>query len=111
MAKNILVHISETKIFEEFPKHKWININFHYRPNWKNKQKENFHIHSMNARLDLFFPFLGAKIFFSKNAAVITPYGPLTPCWVPEKTKELLPRKLPDRRTNLDHRTGGPIRE
>ena len=34
----------------------------------------------MNARPDLFFPFLGAKIFFSKNEAVITPYGPLTPC-------------------------------
>ena len=34
----------------------------------------------MNARLDLFFPFLGAKIFFSKNAAVIATYGPLTPC-------------------------------
>ena len=34
----------------------------------------------MNARRDLFFPFLGAKIFFSKNAAVIATYGPLTPC-------------------------------
>ena len=29
-----------------------------------------------------------------------TRHGFLTPCWVPEKTKEPIPRKLPKRRTD-----------
>ena len=47
------------------------------------------------------FPIFWAKIFFSKNSALsrTTPHSPLTPCYVSEKTNELIPRKFPDGRT------------
>ena len=37
LAKNILAHISGTKVFQDSPKFTAININFHYRPNWDKK--------------------------------------------------------------------------
>ena len=42
------------------------------------------------------------SLWFSKNLALscTTPHGPLTPSWVPKKTKEPIPRKLPKERTN-----------
>ena len=42
------------------------------------------------------------SLSFSKNLALscTTPHGPLTPSWVPKKTKEPIPRKLPKRRTD-----------
>ena len=51
-----------------------------------------------------FFPQFGGKTWFSRNLALsyTTPPGPLTLCWVPEKTKEPIPRKL------LNKRTGRP---
>ena len=45
------------------------------------------------------FPIFGVKRFFKKNPALsCTRLGPLTPCWVSEKSNEPIPRKLPDRR-------------
>ena len=41
------------------------------------------------------FPILGIKHFF---LSYTTPHGPLTPCWVPEKTKEPIPWKPLNRR-------------
>ena len=44
------------------------------------------------------FPFLVQKIFFEKIwLSCTTTHRPLTSCWVSEKTKEPIPRKLPDR--------------
>ena len=57
----------------------------------------------MNARI---FPIWGSKnIFFKKFSSVILSYGSLKPCCVLEKTKEPIPRKLPERRIDLIHRT------
>ena len=46
-----------------------------------------------------FSPFFGQKDFFKKNPTLSRKarHGPLTPCWVSEKTIEPIPRKLPDR--------------
>ena len=55
-------------------------------------------MHSKNPRLVLFFPFLGQVIILKKSGSTL--HGPLTPCWVPEKTKETIPRKLPKRKTD-----------
>ena len=72
----------------------------------------------MQKRIGLaYFPhFGGKKYFFSKIPAVILRYGSLTPCCVPETTREPIPRKLTDRRIDLIHRSllviaGGPIKE
>ena len=66
----------------------------------KLKNWEKIPIHSKNPRLGLFSPFWGKT--FSKNLALscTTPHGPLTPCWVPGKTKEPIPKTLPKRRTD-----------
>ena len=49
-----------------------------------------------------YFPHFEGKTLFSKDLTLsfTTPHGPLTPCWVPEKTREAIPRKIPNRRTN-----------
>ena len=59
------------------------NIKFHYGP---------------NSEKPYFRPTFGAEIFFSKNPALsrTRSHGPLTPCWVSEKTNEQILRKLPD---------------
>ena len=47
----------------------------------------------------LFFgPFFGQKSFLKKFSSVTHSNGLLTPCWVPEKNKEPIPRKLSDER-------------
>ena len=89
----------------DLSKHTVININFHYRPNGEKikelRKKLNFPINLKNPRLGLFSHFWG-KTLFSRNLPLscTTPQGPLTPCWVPEKTKEPIPRKLQNRRTD-----------
>ena len=47
------------------------------------------------------FPIFGAKRFFLRNPALShrKKHGPLTSCWVSQKTNESIPRKLPDGRT------------
>ena len=95
-------HISGTRVF---PNMKFVqaysnynNTNFQYRPNREKikdlRKKLNFPILSKNPRL--------GKTLFSKNLALscTTPHGSLTPCWVSEKTKEPIPRKLPNSRTD-----------
>ena len=59
------------------------NIKFHYGP---------------NSEKPYFRPTFGAEIFFSKNPALsrTRSHGPLTPCWVSEKTNEQILRKLLD---------------
>ena len=44
----------------------------------------------------------GSKTVFLKHLALLctTPHGPLTTRRVPGKTKEQIPRKLPNRRTD-----------
>ena len=109
LTKSILDHISGTRIF---PNMKFVyacsnysNINFHYRPNGEKikelRKKLNFPINLKNPRLGLFSHFWG-KTLFSRNLPLscTTPQGPLTPCSVPEKTKEPIPRKLQNRRTD-----------
>ena len=88
------------KLFKiwDFTKHTVININFHYRPNWK--KKLNFSIHSKNPRLVLFSTFWGQKYFFQKMLlSCTTPYGLLTLFWAPQKAKAWISSKLADRRT------------
>ena len=75
-----------------------------YQTEKKNKElrkKLNFPIHLKILRLGLFSPFLGKALFLKHLAlSCTTPQGPLTRCWVPEKTKELIPRKRSNRWTN-----------
>ena len=106
-----LDHISGTR---NFPNMKFVqaysnysNMNFHYRPNWekikKLRKKAKLSYIYIQRTLGLtYFPILGQNIFFFFNLALscTTRHGPLTPCWVPEKTKEPIRRKLPNRRTD-----------
>ena len=78
-------------------------IKFLYRQIQK-KLKQNFPINSKNPVFGPFwpiFPIFWGKRFFKKNLALprTTRHGPITPCWVSEKTNEPIPRKLPDWRT------------
>ena len=52
-----------------------------------------------------YFPHSWAKNFFPKSPAVLLRCGSLTPCCVPETTREPIPRKLTDRKTDLIHRS------
>ena len=89
------------KLFKilDFTKHTAININFHYRPNWK--KKLNFSIHLKNPRLVLFSPFWRQKYYFQKMLlSCKTLYGLLTLFWAPQKAKAWISRKLADRKTD-----------
>ena len=109
MAKSILGHISGIRIF---PNMKFVqaysnysNINFHYRPNRgkiKELKKKPKHSYIQIQRtLGLpYFPHFRPKHCFQKIwLSCTTRHRSLTPCWVPEKTKEPIRRKLPNRRT------------
>ena len=100
LARSILGHISGTRIFPNIklvqPYCNYSNINFNFSPNWEKikelRKNSNFPIHSKIPRLGLFSRFWGG-----------TSHEPLTPCWVSEKTKEPIQRKLPNRRTDRPH--------
>ena len=93
-------HISGTRIFPNIklvqPYCNYSNINFNFSPYWEKikelRKNPNFPIHSKIPRLGLFSRFWGG-----------TSHEPLTPCWVSEKTKEPIQRKLPNRRTDRPH--------
>ena len=65
------------------------------------RKKLNLPIHSKNPGRRIFSHF-ACKTWFSKDLALscTTPHGPLTPCWVSEKTKKSIPRKFLNRRTD-----------
>ena len=80
------------------------NTSSHWRPNWEKikelRKKLNFPIHSKNHRLGLISPFLGQNIIFKISGSVCsTLHEHLTSCWLPEKTKEPISIKLPNRKT------------
>ena len=79
----------DSKRSQYFSKHTAININFHYKPN-SEKKIFFFHTYSKNLRYGLFSPFLG-KIFFQQIQLC---QHHITLFWVPEKTKEPIPRRF-----------------
>ena len=109
LAKSILGHISEpefSQIWNSF-KHTAITIIQTFIIDQIEKKLKNWEKNStflyIQKTLGLnYFPHFGGKTLFSKNLALwcTTPHGPLKPCWVPEKTKEPIPRKLPNRRAD-----------
>ena len=109
LAKSILGHISGTRIFRIWYlfKHTGITIIQTFiidqiKKKLKNWEKKlNFPILQRTQGF-AHFPHFWIKTLFSKNLApsCTTPHGLLTPYWVRKKTKEPIPKKLPNRRTD-----------
>ena len=96
-------------------------INFHYRPNWeKNKElrKKKTFLYIQRILGLAYFPHFWGKTLFSKNLAVMH-----NTTWTPNimlssrKTKEPIPRQIPNRRTNRPYHmtllalARGPVRK
>ena len=109
LTKSILGHISRTRIFKKMKflqaYSNYSNINFYYRPNrekikelWK-KTKLSYIYIQRTLGFAYFFHFRAKHCFQKIWLSCTTWRGLLTPCWVPEKSKEPIQRKLPNRKT------------
>ena len=109
MAKSILGHISGTRIFPNMQfvqaYRNYGNIKFHYRPNrgkikeLKKKTKLSYIYIQRTLGLPYFPHFRAKRCFQEIWLSYTTRHRSLTPCWVPEKTRESIRRKRPNRRT------------